>query len=322
MAGPEAGAAGIAAGIAARSRSVVSRVVGVLRRVRRRLKGGSPGAPVPPAPKVLTDEQRQHWEEQGFLVVPGFFAPDEVAKLVAEVERLWQERQADDRGLVIDVFIDTPDERRIRLRDATDAARALPYKLNDLYLVSPLVRETILDAGLVDLIDDLLDGRPVVCNSLTFERGSQQRFHLDTFYMPPLVPNKMLASWIALEDADDRAGPLRYYPRSHLIPPFHFSHGGLNLREEELPDFDEYIDKRIADRGLDWTTFPAKAGDVFIWHAQLYHGGAPIEDMSLTRKSLVTHYFRAGDMDPDWVEDIGGGRCYLRREHQSTDSPS
>jgi hypothetical protein len=44
--------------------------------------------------------------------------------------------------------------------------------------------------------------------------------------------------------------------------------------------------------------------------------------MSLTRKSLVTHYFRAGDMDPDWVEDIGGGRCYLRREHQSTDSPS
>lgn len=276
-------------------------------------------APAPPRPRVLTTEQQRHWEAEGFLVVPGFFPPDRVADLVEELDRLWHDRQTDDRGLVIDVYIDTPEERRIRFRDAPDEARTLPYKLNDLYLVSPLVRETILDPKLVDLVDDLLDGRPVVCNSLTFERGSQQRFHFDTFYMPPLVPNKMLASWIALEDADDRAGPLRYFPRSHLIPPYHFSDGRLNAQLDEMPDFDDYIDKHIADRGLDWTTFPARAGDLFIWHAQLYHGGAPIDDMSLTRKSLVTHYFRAQDMDPASVEDIGGGRCYLRREHQAAE---
>jgi hypothetical protein len=83
-----------------------------------------------------------------------------------------------------------------------------------------------------------------------------------------------------------------------------------------MPDFDDYIDKELANRGLDWTTFPARKGDVFIWHAQLYHGGAPIEDMSLTRKSLVTHYYRAQDIDAASIEDVGGGRCYLRREHQ------
>jgi phytanoyl-CoA hydroxylase len=304
--------------------SVLHRALGRARRLLAADQPGTSEAPeavdVPTGPKVLTEAQQRHWEDQGFLVVPGFFSPDKVAELGGELDRLWQQRQANDRGLVIDVYIDTPDERRIRFGDAPDEARTLPYKLNDLYLVSPLVRETILDPKLVDLVDDLLDGRPVVCNSLTFERGSQQRFHFDTFYMPPVVPNKMLASWIALEDADDRAGPLRYYPRSHLVPPYHFSDGRLNAQLEELPDFDDYIDKHLADRGLDWTTFPAKAGDVFIWHAQLYHGGAPIDDMSLTRKSLVTHYFRAGDMDPNVVQDIGGGRCYLRREHQATEA--
>jgi ectoine hydroxylase-related dioxygenase (phytanoyl-CoA dioxygenase family) len=146
--------------------------------------------------------------------------------------------------------------------------------------------------------------------------GSQQRFHFDTFYMPPLVPNKMLASWIALEDCGLAAGPLRYYPGSHKIAPYHFSDGRLNARLEEMPDFDDYIDKQLADTGLQSTQFAARAGDVFIWHAQLYHGGSLIDDMSLTRKSLVTHYFRAQDADPSAVEDAGNGRYWLRRDPQ------
>jgi ectoine hydroxylase-related dioxygenase (phytanoyl-CoA dioxygenase family) len=209
----------------------------------------------------------------------------------------------------------------MRFRHAPDEARDLPYKLNDVYLVSDSVRETILDPRLVNVVADLLDGTPLVCNSLTFERGSQQRFHFDTFYMPPLVPNKMLATWIALEDADDRAGPLRYYPGSHLIPPYHFSHGALHALAEEMPAFDEYITPELESRQLESTTFPARQGDVFIWHAQLYHGGAPIEDMSLTRKSLVTHYLRVEDMERPYCEDIGGGRFYLKRDHQLPPDP-
>ena len=309
-------------------RQRVRRVAGRVRRLATGRVAGRRGGPAERGAseepgdrprKVLTDPQLASWHEQGFLVFPQMFDAERVDALTEEIDRLWAERRDDDRGLVIDVFIDTPDERRVRFRDATDEARRLPYKLNDLYLVSPLVREAILDRRLLDAIDDLLTGVPVVCNSLTFERGSQQRFHVDTFYMPPVVPEKMLASWIALEDADDRAGPLRYYPGSHVIPPYRFSDGRVNARPDEMDDFDDYIDKEIADRGLDWTTFPARKGDVFVWHAQLYHGGAPIEDMGLTRKSLVTHYFRAQDMDPASVEDIGGGRCYLRREHQVPD---
>lgn len=266
----------------------------------------------------LTPEQQAQWRDGGFVVLPQFFDPDRLDSVLAKLDDLWAHRSVDDEGLVIDVFIDTPHERRVKFRDASDEARRKPYKLNDLFLVSDEVRELILDAALVDVLDELLDGAPIVCNSLSFERGSQQRFHFDTFYMPPPVEHRMVASWIALEDADARSGPLRYYPGSHKLAPYRFSDGRLNANLAEMPDFDDYIDKQLADAGLDWTTFVPRQGDVFIWHAQLYHGGAPIDDMELTRKSLVTHYFRAQDMDPAAVEDIGGGRYYLRREHQAT----
>jgi ectoine hydroxylase-related dioxygenase (phytanoyl-CoA dioxygenase family) len=35
----------------------------------------------------------------------------------------------------------------------------------------------------------------------------------------------------------------------------------------------------------------AKKGDVLIWHANLVHGGAPILNPALTRKSMVVHYY-------------------------------
>jgi hypothetical protein len=40
----------------------------------------------------------------------------------------------------------------------------------------------------------------------------------------------------------------------------------------------------------------AKKGDVLIWHADLMHGGAPIEDPKRTRKSLVAHFMPLGVM--------------------------
>ena len=39
-----------------------------------------------------------------------------------------------------------------------------------------------------------------------------------------------------------------------------------------------------------------RAGDVFLWHEQLLHGGTEIADMQRTRKSLVTHYWTKSSM--------------------------
>ncbi len=277
---------------------------------RRRLLGDR-------RPRVLSRRQRRAWERDGYLVIPGFFPRAEVDHANGAIDDLWRNRAANDFGLSVDVFIGAPEERRVRWRDVPESARNLPYKLNDLYLISPEVRELVLSQRIVAILDELLEGKPIACNSLNFERGSQQGFHTDNLYMPPLVPDKMAATWIALEDSTQLAGPLRYYPGSHRIPPYRFSDGRLAVTPAEMPDFEQYMDRQIAARGLREATFVAKAGDLFIWHAGLYHGGAPIRDLGQTRRSLVTHYFRAQDMDAAAVQDIGGERYLLRRDpHQ------
>ena len=268
--------------------------------------------------KVLTEAQQASWDDLGFVVLPRVFSRKQVTAMNAEIDELWETRTVDDHDLVIDVFIGTPEERRIRFRNAPDEARLVPYKLDEQYLVSDLARSMVLNPKIVRVVGHLLDGAPIAFNSLTFERGSQQDYHFDTFYMPPSEPNKMCASWIALEDTDDTAGPLTYYPGSHKIPPYYFSDGRLNVTLEELDTCRAHVADELEARGLTAVTFPARAGDVFIWHAQLYHGGAPIQDTTRTRRSIVTHYFRVQEMSPESVVDIGNGRFYLQRPHQQS----
>ena len=48
------------------------------------------------------------------------------------------------------------------------------------------------------------------------------------------------------------------------------------------------------ERGLELESFLPKKGDALIWSADLAHGGAPITDPALSRRSFVCHYCPAG----------------------------
>jgi ectoine hydroxylase-related dioxygenase (phytanoyl-CoA dioxygenase family) len=199
------------------------------------------------------------------------------------------------------------------------SARKQPYKLNDLYLTQQKIRELVVGQRLAPILRELLEGFPMVCNSLNFEFGSQQDYHFDTFYMPSPTPNKMMASWIALEDATTKNGPLSYFPGSHKIEPFLFSNGSTHAIPSEMPEFDKYISAEIETHGLKAETLLADKGDVLIWHSQLLHGGSAIVDKTKTRKSLVTHYFTKEDfpdLEPPKVCDDGG---YMDRNAQPVD---
>jgi len=87
-----------------------------------------------------------------------------------------------------------------------------------------------------------------------------------------------------------RLGPVRVYPKSYLIPPCQFSDGNIYVSDKhsEVPLAKEYIRKELSDRGIQEEIITGDIGDILIWRGQLYHGGTPIKDKSLTRNSLVT----------------------------------
>ena len=259
----------------------------------------------------LTPEQLAHWEARGFLVLPGFVSPAEMALVRAVVDDEWRRAPGNDHA--VDVLSGEHDGRTFRMAEAPAAARNEVYKLNNLFARRSEIRRVALSARLRAVCGQLLEGEPMICNSLNFERGSQQPFHIDTWYMPPPVDNRMVVASIALDDVDADNGPLVYYPGSHKIPAYRFSTGRLNEVPAEMPLCMAHIEREIAARGLAPEEFHGKAGDVFIWHAQLLHGGRAIRDMRRTRSSLVVHYWRAGDLPAGEVRRDPASGAYLGR---------
>jgi ectoine hydroxylase-related dioxygenase (phytanoyl-CoA dioxygenase family) len=237
------------------------------------------------------------WESDGFLALRGFFSEEEIESVNEYVDRLWEQRRECQEPIVVDYQISTAKEGRSVLRDSPEDARDYPYKLNDLYIPSPQVRALSTSPRLLEILEALVGGEVMAINSLNFERGSQQAYHFDTYFMPGPVSNTMVATWIALEDIEPSTGPLGYYPGSNHISPYRFSHGNLWAVPEEMKEAASYAEDQLAAHKLKETTFVPRRGDVFIWHSQLLHGGSPITDMSRTRRSLVTHYFRVQDFE-------------------------
>jgi phytanoyl-CoA hydroxylase len=271
-------------------------------------------------PRVLSAEQRAFWDANGFLVLPGHFSRERIDAVNNHIGQLWQESRTARRETVVDIFIGTPREKRTHLSEAPLEARLTPHKLNDLYLESDVIRQIVLEERLASVLEEVLEGPPLVCNSLNLEFGSQQRDHTDSLYMTAPVGLYLAASWIALEDGSPDSGPLRYYAGSHKIPPFLFSTGAITAVDAEMPRYYEYMQRELARREIKAETFVPKIGDVFIWHSQLYHGGEPIKNASLTRRSLVTHYWRAQDV-PRRHGSVGPHRYYFRRPPQRVDAP-
>jgi ectoine hydroxylase-related dioxygenase (phytanoyl-CoA dioxygenase family) len=252
------------------------------------------------------------WQARGMIVLPRFYADAEIDAVLADYRRLWDQGRA---RVTVD---DMDTERRMRLRDVPQAARRTHrFKVNDLYLEQASVRQLALNERLVPLLHSLLGQRPALCNSLSLEYGTAQRDHVDSLYMTPRTPNDLVAAWVALEDCTPEAGPLRYWPGSHLIEPFVFSNGERHYVPAEMDAWHAHIESQVRQRGLAPEVFLARKGDVFLWNAHLLHGGSAIAKPGSTRRSVVFHYFSEGDsraLGMRLVPEAGG--FWIRRSHQ------
>jgi ectoine hydroxylase-related dioxygenase (phytanoyl-CoA dioxygenase family) len=165
----------------------------------------------------------------------------------------------------------------------------------DAYAFYEPAREALFAAPIVRFLTLIFEDAPLLFQSLSFDRGSQQGMHQDTAYVVTSSPLELAASWIALEDIQPGTGELMYYEGSHRLPEYYFS-GEHKSWSPERDGEDQHsemlrgLDENAARLGMPRKTFLAKKGDALIWAADLAHGGSPVQDDSKTRKSLVGHY--------------------------------
>ncbi len=167
------------------------------------------------------------------------------------------------------------------------------------------VTQMALNPRVLTVLDFLFRGETVLYSTLAFELGSQQRLHRDCphFYTNPR--NMFFGVWHALEDVHPDAGPLQYFVGGHRVRDIAGSEisgrRGKSAEEFSPADYDAFLDEYDAQVSAlcEGDHAPVeqaliRKGDVLIWHPLLPHGGAPANDPSRTRRSLVGHYVPAG----------------------------
>jgi phytanoyl-CoA hydroxylase len=166
---------------------------------------------------------------------------------------------------------------------------------------SELLRSVGKDTHLMELLNVLLGGKAVLFQSINFIYGSEQATHSDSIHMTTYPLGGLLGAWIALDKIDDENGALHYYPGSHKLPYYlnkdYDNEGNRWLVGDKTYDkYEEMIAAKIKELQLPKQHFYAEKGDLLIWHANLFHGGDPHINKNKTRRSIVFHYFREGDV--------------------------
>jgi Phytanoyl-CoA dioxygenase (PhyH) len=167
-------------------------------------------------------------------------------------------------------------------------------RLTDLWIVDEDVRELAVNENILALLTTLYGRRAYPAQTLNFPKGSQQHYHMDSYYFSSIPERYLCGVWVALEDIGINQGPLLFYPGSQKFPSYTYDQVGLSRIDYDFTT--QYAmhpawDALISLHKLQPRHFLARKGQALIWTANLLHGGELHFDQSQTRWSQVTHYF-------------------------------
>jgi hypothetical protein len=253
-------------------------------------------------------EQLTFWIRNGYVIIPRAIEDSLCNEYLAELDHIWA--KDDERFKVFHAGKYIPMKANLRYES----------KLLDAYVYSNTARQLLLHHSITRFLNLAFGKRsPLLMQSLGFEKGLEGGLHQDTGYVVVHPPLELAACWIALEDIQPGSGELQYYEGSHRIKDFIFSnqfkyYNPVRDGQEQGAKWLSYVEEESKRLGLQLKTFLPKKGDVLIWSADLVHGGSPVQNKEVTRRSLVGH-FCPTDATPHYYNDLPEHRT--QKEFQS-----
>ena len=161
-------------------------------------------------------------------------------------------------------------------------------RTRDLWKTNKYVKDVAGNKVMMNILRNLYNDEPLPFHTISFTYGTSQSLHSDLMHFSPSEDNlnAMCGVWYALEDISEDCGPLEFYRYSHREKPI------LDLTK--IGSYDKYtqhITKLMKDKKYKRKLATIPKGSVIIWTSNLVHGGYPVKNKKLTRKSMVTHYF-------------------------------
>jgi phytanoyl-CoA hydroxylase len=232
-------------------------------------------------PGSIKTEAQEYYEQNGYYICRGIIPPEMIDLLLKRYKEdivpskypffrqstdAYEPNQLTEHGYVKQSYLDIHDYQKYP--EFSRLAR-------DIY-TSEHMRNALKDVTGFNSFN--------LMQTMLFDANTETVPHQDWWYLDSVPYGHLLASWIALEDIDERAGRFFVLPKSHYLN-FHSDIPGLEH---------EAWQKRIADyvaQHPEQVFAPAlKKGDVLFWNSRTIHGALPTQDPSFSRKSVTAHY--------------------------------
>jgi len=233
-------------------------------------------------PRVLSQEQREFYFENGYLLLESFVSREWLDR-IWEVSNTFIERSRglseSDTVLALDPQHSAEHPRLRRLIDPTEH--------------HPLYWEYVSQGPLVDVAEDLLGPAFKFHHSkLNFKwssGGEEIKWHQDIQFYPH-TNYGVVAFGLYMSDVDDSMGPMGVIPGSHRGE----IHDQYDARDQWVGHISDDAMERVDLNKVKWLTGPA--GSVTVHHCRSIHGSLP--NMSERSRPLLLQTYTAADALP------------------------
>lgn len=215
---------------------------------------------------VLTLSQIRQFTEEGFLLFDPQIPEDLIDGAVADLDGLYGQPRNSDGVLP-------------------------PCRIQDAWKLSRNVHQLAVWPRIMEALNELYRREPRPFQTLNFPTGTLQKAHSDSIHFSSCPSEFMTGVWLGLETIDEDNGPVFYYPGSHRLPMFDMADVGVASEEELYHEYESFIAGVVKHFGLEKKQATMPKGHVFLWSANLLHGGDNRRDLLRSRHSMVTHVY-------------------------------
>ena len=219
---------------------------------------------------MITEQHKQAFEQDGYVVVKGLFSRDEAEYYKEHYTQMRLEENARmDRSF----------------STATEADPLVKWpRLMMMHRHDEATLKWLLDARINECLTGLLGREPYAVQTMFYFKPPHARgqaLHQDNYYLR-VQPGTCMAAWMALDRCDEVNGCLRVVPGSHTWP---------ILCTEKANTKQSFTDVIVPiPEGTEVASVIMQPGDVLFFNGQIVHGSLANSTDDRFRRSLIAHY--------------------------------
>uniref|UniRef100_A0A8D8W6G7 phytanoyl-CoA dioxygenase n=1 Tax=Cacopsylla melanoneura TaxID=428564 RepID=A0A8D8W6G7_9HEMI len=236
--------------------------------------------------KILTKDQQDFYEAQGYLLIPKLIGNDVLDRCRDRFVDLCEGR-ADKGNMLLMKDVSLAKQGGVKGEYLYNKAQDFAY---DDVFQTYIMHDKLLDivesfiGPNIRAIHSMLINKPPDAGTLT----SRHPLHQDLHYFPHRPANRIVASWTAMESVTEDNGCLFVLPGSHHNPGVLHQHdypnweGGVNAMYHGVQGFDSHPKLNLC----------MEKGDTVFFHPLLIHGSGMNRTKGF-RKAISCHYAAA-----------------------------